>query len=87
VPGAVGHPLPASPVALTEPETRQARYARDEIGMIEVKGLQLVQGLTGGDAGKRQNPISATYGLFSRTRCRQDIPRAMSTSRRGRRIW
>jgi malonyl-CoA/methylmalonyl-CoA synthetase len=43
VPGAVGHPLPGVSVRVTEPETGK-ELARDEIGMIEVKGPNVFKG-------------------------------------------
>ena len=43
VPGAVGHPLPGVSVRVTDPETGK-ELARDEIGMIEVKGPNVFKG-------------------------------------------
>src|SRR4029453_8604669 len=43
VPGAVGHPLPGVSVRVTDPETGK-EIARDEIGMIEVKGPNVFKG-------------------------------------------
>jgi malonyl-CoA/methylmalonyl-CoA synthetase len=43
VPGAVGLPLPGVSVRVTNPETGE-ELARDEIGMIEVKGPNVFQG-------------------------------------------
>src|SRR2546423_14975037 len=43
VPGAVGHPLPGVSVRVTDPETGK-EIARDEIGMIEVKGPNVFRG-------------------------------------------
>src|SRR5256885_5693718 len=43
VPGAVGHPLPGVSVRVTDPETGK-ELARDEIGMIEVKGPNAFKG-------------------------------------------
>ena len=43
VPGAVGHPLPGVSVRVTDPETGK-ELARDEIGMIEVKGPNVFRG-------------------------------------------
>jgi malonyl-CoA/methylmalonyl-CoA synthetase len=43
VPGAVGHPLPGVSVRVTDPETGE-ELARDEIGMIEVKGPNVFKG-------------------------------------------
>jgi malonyl-CoA/methylmalonyl-CoA synthetase len=43
VPGAVGHPLPGVSVRVTDPETGK-EIARDEIGMIEVKGSNVFKG-------------------------------------------
>jgi malonyl-CoA/methylmalonyl-CoA synthetase len=43
VAGAVGHPLPGVSVRVTDPETGK-ELARDEIGMIEVKGPNVFKG-------------------------------------------
>ncbi|GLH77020.1 malonyl-CoA synthase [Bradyrhizobium sp. SSBR45G] len=43
VPGAVGFPLPGVSVRVTDPETAK-ELARDEIGMIEVKGPNVFKG-------------------------------------------
>src|SRR3954465_1510777 len=43
VPGAVGHPLPGVSIRVTDPETGK-EIARDEIGMIEVKGPNVFKG-------------------------------------------
>ena len=43
VPGAVGFPLPGVSVRVTDPETGK-ELARDEIGMIEVKGPNVFKG-------------------------------------------
>jgi len=43
VAGAVGHPLPGVSVRVTDPETGK-ELARDEIGMIEVKGRNVFKG-------------------------------------------
>jgi malonyl-CoA/methylmalonyl-CoA synthetase len=43
VPGAVGFPLPGVAVRVTDPETAK-ELARDEIGMIEVKGPNVFRG-------------------------------------------
>jgi len=43
VPGAVGHPLPGVSVRVTDPETGK-EIARDEIGMIEVRGSNVFKG-------------------------------------------
>ncbi|HWZ09287.1 MAG TPA: AMP-binding protein, partial [Bradyrhizobium sp.] len=43
VAGAVGHPLPGVSVRVTNPETGE-ELARDEIGMIEVKGPNVFKG-------------------------------------------
>jgi malonyl-CoA/methylmalonyl-CoA synthetase len=43
VPGAVGFPLPGVSVRVTDPETGK-EFARDTIGMIEVKGPNVFQG-------------------------------------------
>ncbi len=43
VPGAVGHPLPGVSVRVTDPETGK-EFARDTIGMIEVKGPNVFKG-------------------------------------------
>src|SRR5438034_10308124 len=43
VPGAVGHPLPGVTLRVTDPETGK-EIARDEIGMIEVKGPNVFRG-------------------------------------------
>ncbi|UFZ02076.1 malonyl-CoA synthase [Bradyrhizobium ontarionense] len=43
VPGAVGFPLPGVAVRVTDPETAK-ELARDEIGMIEVKGPNVFKG-------------------------------------------
>src|SRR6201998_3805377 len=43
VAGAVGHPLPGVSVGVTDPETGK-ELARDEIGMIEVKGPNVFKG-------------------------------------------
>jgi malonyl-CoA/methylmalonyl-CoA synthetase len=43
VPGAVGHPLPGVSARVTDPETGK-ELARDEIGMIEVKGPNVFKG-------------------------------------------
>src|SRR5438552_13972709 len=42
VPGAVGHPLPGVSVRVTDPETGK-ELARDTVGMIEVKGPNVVK--------------------------------------------
>src|SRR3954462_4481209 len=43
VPGAVGHPLPGVSVRVTDPESGK-ELARDEIGVIEVKGPNVFKG-------------------------------------------
>jgi malonyl-CoA/methylmalonyl-CoA synthetase len=43
VPGAVGYPLPGVSVRVTDPETGK-ELARDEVGMIEVKGPNVFKG-------------------------------------------
>src|SRR6267142_545361 len=43
VPGAVGHPLPGVSVRVTDPDTGK-ELARDNIGMIEVKGPNVFKG-------------------------------------------
>jgi malonyl-CoA/methylmalonyl-CoA synthetase len=43
VPGAVGHPLPGVSVRVTDPETGK-ELARDNVGMIEVKGPNVFKG-------------------------------------------
>jgi malonyl-CoA/methylmalonyl-CoA synthetase len=43
VPGAVGHPLPGVSVRVTDPETGK-EFARDQVGMIEVKGPNVFKG-------------------------------------------
>src|SRR5258708_10441779 len=43
VAGAVGHPLPGVSVRVTDPETGK-EIAREEIGMIEVKGPNVFKG-------------------------------------------
>ena len=43
MPGAVGHPLPGVSVRVTDPETGK-EIARDEIGMIEVRGSNVFKG-------------------------------------------
>src|SRR5689334_19033083 len=43
VPGAVGHPLPGVSIRVTDPETGK-EIARDENGMIEVKGPNVFRG-------------------------------------------
>jgi malonyl-CoA/methylmalonyl-CoA synthetase len=43
VPGAVGHPLPGVSVRVSDPETGK-ELARDEIGLIEVKGPNVFKG-------------------------------------------
>ncbi|TKT71153.1 malonyl-CoA synthase [Afipia massiliensis] len=43
VPGAVGFPLPGVSVRVTDPDTGK-EFARDEIGMIEVKGPNVFKG-------------------------------------------
>jgi malonyl-CoA/methylmalonyl-CoA synthetase len=43
VPGAVGHPLPGVSVRVTDPETGK-ELARDQIGMIEVRGPNVFKG-------------------------------------------
>jgi len=43
VPGAVGYPLPGVAVRVTDPETGK-ELARDEVGMIEVKGPNVFKG-------------------------------------------
>ncbi len=43
VPGAVGHPLPGVSIRVTDPETGN-ELARDNIGMIEVKGSNVFKG-------------------------------------------
>ena len=43
VPGAVGHPLPGVTLRVTDPETGK-EFARDSVGMIEVKGPNVFKG-------------------------------------------